>query len=60
MSASDGSSNAVNDAIIRLYLYGNDEGLSNYLNELRLRQNSGDTILISPILLGTTPLFAPL
>jgi hypothetical protein len=37
MSASDGSSNALNDAIIRLYLYGNAQELSNLLNESVIR-----------------------
>ena len=38
MSANDASNNSVNDAIIRLYLYGNKNGLGDYLDEGVIRE----------------------
>jgi hypothetical protein len=43
MFASEASSNAVNDAIIRLFLYGQDTAPSSYANENLIHPNDAST-----------------
>ena len=45
MSADDASSNAINDQIIRLFLYGNANGLSDYASESLIRPDGATTII---------------
>jgi hypothetical protein len=45
MSADEASSNTINDQIIRLFLYGNANGLSSYTNEAVIRPDDATTTI---------------